>query len=270
MRRFEGGGRPSLLPTGGSKEGARPSLFKTGRPGKECGVLALLRAVASFCPPSMNPARADRGVVDWEKCQQIRDEPVSLLAERLPRSPLVRLSVLHKGRKQLKTPSQTHAVLGRRRLGTGFTSYLCMGRRLRYIPEGTSSGLAGSARRPRLGRRRSPYGHLVHRTQESAARRRGKDFDRLKYATTETLHLSPLPCWKNLPPEAWKERTLHLVHEIEEEATVRRSGTGSQPLGAAAIRGQHPHDRPKRPKRPEQGVSRGLYLSRGTFEKLTT
>ena len=92
-------------------------------------------------------------------------------------------------------------------------------------------------------------GTWFDRTQEYAARRRGEDFDRLKYATTETLHLSPLPCWKDLPAEAWKERTLHLIQEIEEEAAVRRSRTGSQPLGAAAIRGQHPHDRPKRPKK---------------------
>jgi hypothetical protein len=92
-------------------------------------------------------------------------------------------------------------------------------------------------------------GTWFDRTQEYAARRRGEEFDRLKYATTETLHLSPLPCWKDLPEKAWKERTLHLIREIEEEATVWRSRTGSQPLGVAAIRGQHPHDRPKRPKK---------------------
>ncbi len=32
------------------------------------------------------------------------------------------------------------------------------------------------------------------RTQEYAARNRGEDFDRLKYATEEILELSPLPC----------------------------------------------------------------------------
>jgi hypothetical protein len=32
LRRFEEGGRPSLLPTSGSEEGGRPSLFKTGCP----------------------------------------------------------------------------------------------------------------------------------------------------------------------------------------------------------------------------------------------
>jgi hypothetical protein len=42
---------------------------------------------------------------------------------------------------------------------------------------------------------------------------------------------------------------LDLIHEIEEEVAARRSRLGSQPLGTAAIWGQHPHDRPKRPKK---------------------
>jgi hypothetical protein len=87
------------------------------------------------------------------------------------------------------------------------------------------------------------------RTREYAARNRGEDFDRHQYATLETLHLSPLPCWKHLPTEVWRHRALALIDEIAEEAAVRRSRTGSEPLGAAAILGQHPHDRPKHPKR---------------------
>jgi putative transposase len=92
-------------------------------------------------------------------------------------------------------------------------------------------------------------GTWFDRTREYAARNRGEAFDRLKYATVETLRLSPLPCWKHLPADVWRGRTLSLVQEIEEEAAVRMSETGSQPLGAAAILGQHPHDRPRNPKR---------------------
>jgi putative transposase len=92
-------------------------------------------------------------------------------------------------------------------------------------------------------------GTWFDRTREYAARNRGEAFDRLQYATVETLHLSPLPCWKHLPAEVWRARALSLVQEIEEETAVHRSNTGSQPLGAAAILGQHPHDRPKNPKR---------------------
>jgi hypothetical protein len=33
------------------------------------------------------------------------------------------------------------------------------------------------------------------------------------------------------------------IHEIEAEAAIKRSRTGSQPLGTSAILGRHPHDR---------------------------
>jgi REP element-mobilizing transposase RayT len=77
-------------------------------------------------------------------------------------------------------------------------------------------------------------GYWFDRTQEYAARNRGEIFDRLQYASVETLHLSPLPCWKHLPEGVWRALALDLIHEIENEAAVRRSETGSQPLGAAA------------------------------------
>src|SRR5436305_7039539 len=48
------------------------------------------------------------------------------------------------------------------------------------------------------------------RTNEYAARNRGEAFDRLQYATLETLHLSPLPCWKHLPEDLWRARSLNL------------------------------------------------------------
>jgi len=50
-------------------------------------------------------------------------------------APPVWLYFLNSARSQ-KPPSQTPAVLGRRRLGTVFTSYLGMSRRLRYVPDG--------------------------------------------------------------------------------------------------------------------------------------
>ena len=60
-------------------------------------------------------------------------------------------------------------------------------------------------------------GYWFDRTQEYAARNRGEKFDRLQYASVETLHLSPLPCWKHLPEEVWRGRALHLIEDIEEE-----------------------------------------------------
>jgi REP element-mobilizing transposase RayT len=92
-------------------------------------------------------------------------------------------------------------------------------------------------------------GTWFNRTQEYAARTRGESFDRYKYASRETLHLSPLPCWKHLPAKVWRARALELIQEIEAETALRMKRTGSQPLGAAAILGQHPHDRPKHSKK---------------------
>lgn len=44
--------------------------------------------------------------------------------------------------------------------------------------------------------------------REYAARRRGEAFDPLQYVTPETLILSPLPCWKHLSPERYREARL--------------------------------------------------------------
>jgi hypothetical protein len=82
-----------------------------------------------------------------------------------------------------------------------------------------------------------------------AARRTGEKFDRLAYATHETVILSPLLCWNHLSPEVQKRRVTELVAWIEAEAAERRARTGSQPFGASAVRGQHPHDCPRRLKR---------------------
>src|SRR4029078_11889842 len=92
-------------------------------------------------------------------------------------------------------------------------------------------------------------GYWFDRTQEYAARNRGEKFDRRQYASVETLHLSPLPCWKHLPAEVWRGRAIRLIHEIVEETAARRARSGSELLGAAAILGRHPHERTKSPKR---------------------
>ena len=92
-------------------------------------------------------------------------------------------------------------------------------------------------------------GYWFDRTQEYAARNRGERFDRLRYATPETLYLSPLPCWKHLPEEAWRGRALRLIQEIAEETAAHLSRSGKQPLGIAAILSRHPHHRPQHQKR---------------------
>ena len=92
-------------------------------------------------------------------------------------------------------------------------------------------------------------GHWYDRTKEYAARRRKKDFDPMEFATLEVVELSPLPCWKHLPVETQRKLVAALVAGIEQEAAAERERTGSQVLGVSAILGQHPFDRPARPKK---------------------
>jgi hypothetical protein len=92
-------------------------------------------------------------------------------------------------------------------------------------------------------------GYWFDRTREQAARRRGEEFNRLKFASPEVVHLEPLPCWAHLFPEAWRERVAALVAGIEAEAEAQRKRTGISPPGPAAIRNQRPHDRPNRIKK---------------------
>jgi hypothetical protein len=90
------------------------------------------------------------------------------------------------------------------------------------------------------------------RTQEYGARRRGEEHERNRFATPETVTLSPLPCWEHLSPEAQKEKVVEIVREIEEieeEAAAQRAVTGKPVLGRVAVLKQHPHQRPGRPKK---------------------
>ena len=92
-------------------------------------------------------------------------------------------------------------------------------------------------------------GTWFDRTKEYAARLRGERFTRYQYATQETVALSPLPCWRYLSAEQYRERVAGLVQQIESEAAAERKRTGIQPLGAAAIMRQHPHTWPNKTKR---------------------
>ena len=93
-------------------------------------------------------------------------------------------------------------------------------------------------------------GTWYDRTQEYTARRlRGENPDSLQFTTRETVTLSPLPCWKHLSPEAYRQRVTNLAAEIDDEAAATRKRTGAKPLGRATILAQDPVSRPKRLKK---------------------
>jgi hypothetical protein len=103
--------------------------------------------------------------------------------------------------------------------------------------------------RPLLAGDSAVEGLWFDRTREHCARLRGESFERRKFTQTEKVELSQLPCWKNLPPEAYRERIADLVQVIEQQARERREATGLAPLGVKAILTQKPFDRPKKPKK---------------------
>jgi len=78
---------------------------------------------------------------------------------------------------------------------------------------------------------------------------RGEAFDRLEYATQETVRFEPMPCWRDLPEKDLKVRVEELIREIESETAARHLREGTRPLGVKAILRQKPHDRPRRLKR---------------------
>ena len=92
-------------------------------------------------------------------------------------------------------------------------------------------------------------GYWYDGTQEYAARRRGEELDRMRFASPEVLILSPLPCLRHLSEDIRRKLIADLIAEIESEAASLRKRTGGQVLGASAVRGQHPFDRPKKSKK---------------------
>lgn len=59
-------------------------------------------------------------------------------------------------------------------------------------------------------------GYWFDRTRETRAKRLGRRFERLAFATEETVHLSPLPCWvsEELDRDAIRREIEEMVEEI--------------------------------------------------------
>ena len=87
-------------------------------------------------------------------------------------------------------------------------------------------------------------GHWFERTREYAARNRRLPFERLRFATEETVVLSPIPCWADLAPDHYRARVAALVKSIEEDAALRRRESGRSVIGVAAILAKDPLYRP--------------------------
>ena len=94
-------------------------------------------------------------------------------------------------------------------------------------------------------------GKWFNRTQEYRLSSRGKSYDPLEFATSEQVSFSPLPCWADLPLGEILGLVQGLIDQVEQAAAVKRKNhqLPPRPMGAARIRKQRPHDKPKKLKR---------------------
>jgi REP element-mobilizing transposase RayT len=87
-------------------------------------------------------------------------------------------------------------------------------------------------------------GTWLDRTAEHHARRRGQHVIPGQFAQRFRVHLSPLPCWRNLSEACYRAACADLVAAIESETRIERVETGKPCLGRERILAQNPHDRP--------------------------
>jgi REP element-mobilizing transposase RayT len=92
-------------------------------------------------------------------------------------------------------------------------------------------------------------GAWYDRSELCDKKRRKRKIDEEEVAEPETVVLSPLPCWKDLPTEEIRQRVAALVEAIETDAAERRAAEGTRVLGVRRVLRQNPFHRPKNPAR---------------------
>ncbi len=129
--------------------------------------------------------------------------------------------------------------------------------RLRYLlANGPKDGLVASPRDwpgvtalPAMLNNEPLEGLWFNRSKEYNSRREGKAFHSHDFANSETVTLTPLPCWAHLGPAEYSERILELVADIEHETAQHYANADTEPLGVRRILRQRQLDRPKRLKK---------------------
>jgi len=61
-------------------------------------------------------------------------------------------------------------------------------------------------------------GHWLNRTKEWVARRRGEDFGKYDYATRYEIELQPLPGFRDLSADDYRDVIARLVEKIQNDA----------------------------------------------------
>jgi hypothetical protein len=111
-------------------------------------------------------------------------------------------------------------------------------------------------------------GHWFNRTREYASRQQGETFSPLRFASEETVVLSPIPCWADLAPTVYRRHVKAMVDDIDTEAARARRSSGKTVLGVAAILAQDPQFRPAKLERsPAPLVHAATKAARRLFQQ---
>jgi hypothetical protein len=92
-------------------------------------------------------------------------------------------------------------------------------------------------------------GEWVDRTALFRARENGQDVTEDDFTTSETLELSPLPCYEHWPAEQYHAWVREMIADIEHEGRVRRRAEGKRVLGVAKLLAANPLATPAPAKR---------------------
>ena len=87
-------------------------------------------------------------------------------------------------------------------------------------------------------------GFWFNRSKEWSSRNRGLDVGRYDFATRYQIGLAQLPAFRHLSPEAYQDKVVELIREIEQEGEERRDG--DEVAGALKILSQNPTEPPTR------------------------
>ncbi len=87
-------------------------------------------------------------------------------------------------------------------------------------------------------------GTWFNKTQESAARNRGEDVGAYDFATQYQIDLAPLPAFRHLEPETYREKIAELIVEIQEEGKAKHGG--NPVAGVEKILSLNPQEPPTR------------------------
>ena len=109
-------------------------------------------------------------------------------------------------------------------------------------------------------------GHWFDRTRQYAARNQGEELRQDQYVFAESVVLSPISCWADLPADRYRERIKSLVEQVDAEAAQARHQSGASVLGVKAILAQDTLTRPESvPRSPAPSVHAATKAARKMF-----